>query len=39
MEITKDQKDNVIKLIKDHTAENGSCRVGWAIKKIIGKGL
>lgn len=37
MEITKDQKEKVIKLIKEHAAENGSCRVGWAIKKEIGK--
>ena len=36
MELTNNQRTNIIHLIKTHIKEKGNCRVGWAIKNIAG---
>ena len=37
LELTGEQRSKVIRLIEDHVAEQGNCRVGWAIGKIAGE--
>jgi len=32
LELTKEQRSKVAKLIKDHIAQHGNCRVGWALR-------
>lgn len=36
LELTREQRSEVIALIKRHVAEQGNCRVGWAIGQIAG---
>jgi len=36
MELSKNQTDNVIRLIKFHIEEKGNCRVGWAPRENAG---
>ncbi len=35
--LKKEVREAIVKLVIEHTEENGSCRVGWAAEQIIGK--
>ena len=37
LELTAEQRSEVIRLIKRHIAEKGYCRVGWAIREVAGR--
>lgn len=37
MEITAEQRNEILELIKRHILEKGNCRVGWAIEQIAGE--
>ena len=37
LELTHEQRTGVITLIKDHIAEHGNCRIGWAMRKVAGE--
>jgi hypothetical protein len=37
LELIKAQRNKVITLIKNHVAEHGNCRVGWALHEIAGE--
>jgi hypothetical protein len=37
MELTKDEQGKIICFIKNHIREKGNCRVGVALKEIVGK--
>ena len=35
--ITNDQRNLILELIKTHVKQEKNCRVGWAVKEIIGE--
>jgi hypothetical protein len=37
LELTHEQRTGVITLIKDHIAEHGNCRIGWAMREVAGE--
>jgi hypothetical protein len=37
LELTGEQRSKVIRLIKRHIPEKGTCRVGWAIGQVAGE--
>ena len=37
LSLTNEQRSKVISLIKNHVAEHGNCRVGWAMREVAGE--
>jgi hypothetical protein len=37
LDLTKEQRSKVISLIKNHVAEHGNCRIGWAMREVAGE--
>ena len=37
LELTVEQRSEVIRLIKRHIPEKGYCRVGWAMREVAGR--